>query len=64
MNPPMEIEAAGGNILYGTPQGVLLVLVRDTQDVCRKAQFSIVFVPGLKNIFSSVAAGQKGVKTV
>ena len=27
---PMEIQAAGHNILFGTAQGILLVLVRDT----------------------------------
>ena len=33
INPPMEVRAAGVNTLYGTAQGILLVLVRDTQDV-------------------------------
>ena len=34
-NSPMEIKAAGYNTLFGTAQGILRVLVRDTQDVSR-----------------------------
>ena len=30
INPPMEIKAAGHNTLFGTAQGILLVVVRDT----------------------------------
>ena len=35
INTPIEVKAAGHNTFYGTAQGILLVLVRDTQDVCR-----------------------------
>ena len=48
MNPPMEIRAAGDNILFGTAQVVLLVLVRNTHDVCRTTKLPIVLVSGLK----------------
>ena len=62
----MEIRAAGDNTLYGTAQGILLVLVRDTEDVNRKAKLTIiVLVQWLKkNMFSALAAVQKGVKVV
>ena len=63
--PPMEIRAAGDNMLYVTAQGILLVVVGGTDDVLRKVELPIVLVPGLKrDIFSSWAAGQKNVKTV
>ena len=42
VNPPMEIEAAGNNTLFGTAQGILLVVVRDTQDICRTVKLPIV----------------------
>ena len=46
-------------------KGILLVLVCDMNDVCRKVELSVVLVPGLKiHIFLSVAAAQKDVKTV
>ena len=48
MNPPMKIKAAGDNTLYGIAQGILLALVRDTNDVCRKAKLPVVLVPGLR----------------
>ena len=35
IDPPMEIKAAGHNTLFGIAQGTLLVVVRDTQDICR-----------------------------
>ena len=61
----MEIKAAGHNTLFGTAQGNLLVVVRDTQDVCRTVKLSIVLVPGIgRNLFSTSMAAQKGVKTV
>ena len=34
INPPVETKAVGHNTLLNTAQGVLLVVVRDTQDVC------------------------------
>ena len=65
INPPMEIKAAGHNTLFGTEQGILLVVVRDTQDVCRTVKPPIVLVPGLRrNLFSTALAGQKGVKSI
>ena len=51
----MEIKAAGHNTLLGTAQGILLVVVRDTQDVCRTVKLSIVLVPGLERNISSTA---------
>ena len=51
INPPMEIKPAGHNTFFGTAQGVLLVLVRDTQDACRTVKVSIVLVPGLGTFF-------------
>ena len=39
-NPPMEIKVAGHNTLFGTAQGILLVVVRDTQGVCRTCQIA------------------------
>ena len=64
--PLMEVRAAGDNVLRGTAQGVLLVVVvRGTDDVSRTVELSIVLVPGLKrNIFSTSAAALKGVKTI
>ena len=65
MEPPMEITAAGDNVLRDTAQGILLVVVRDTDDVLRTVKFPIVLVPGLKrNLFSSSAAAEKDVKTI
>ncbi|CAN0314394.1 unnamed protein product [Ascophyllum nodosum] len=61
----MEIKAAGHITLFGTAQGTLLVVVRDTQDVCRTVKLAIVLVPGLgRNLSSTAMAAQKGVKTV
>ena len=52
INLLMEIKAVGYNTLFGTAQDILLVLVRDTQDVCRTVKLPIVLVPGLgRNIF-------------
>ena len=52
--PPMEIKAAGHNILLSTAQDILLVLVRDTQDLCRTVKLAIIRVPGLgRNLFST-----------
>ena len=59
----MEITAAGNNVLRGTAQGVLLVVVRGTDDALRTVKLPIVLVPELKrNLFSSSAAAKKGVK--
>ena len=63
ISPPMEIKASGDNILYGTAQGIILVLVRDIDNVCRRVKLSIVVVPGSKNLFSSAATAQKDMKT-
>lgn len=63
INPPMEIK--GGNIFYGTAQGILPILVRGTENVCWKVKLPIVRVPGLKRkLFSSLPAAQKIVETV
>ena len=65
INPTMEIKAAGHNTLFGTAQGILLVLVRDTQDACVTVKLPIVLVPGLgRKLFSIALAVQKGVKTI
>ena len=65
ISPPMEIEAAGHNTLLGIAQGTLLVVVRDTHDICRTVKLPIVLVPGLgRNLFSTAMAFQKGVKTI
>ena len=64
ISPPMEIKAAGHNTLLGMTQGTLLVVVRDTQDICRTVKLPIVLVPGLgRNLFSTAMAAQKGGKT-
>ena len=42
----MEIRAAGGNVLLGTAQDILLVVVRGTDDILRKVKLPIVLVPG------------------
>ena len=63
--PSMGIRAAGGSILHGTAQGILLIVVRGTDDVLRQVEWPIVLVPGLeRNFCPSSAATQKGVKTV
>ncbi|CAN0279405.1 unnamed protein product, partial [Ascophyllum nodosum] len=67
ISPPMEIKAAGHNTLLGIAQGTLLVvlIVRDTQDICRAVKLPIVLVPGLgRNLFSTAMAAQRGVKTI
>ena len=65
VEPPIEIRAAGDNMLCGTAQGILLVVVRGTDDVLRTVKLPIVLVPRLKrNLFSTSATAQKGVKTI
>ena len=65
IEPPVEVRAAGDNVLRGTAQGILLVVVRGTDDVLRTVRLFVVLVRGLKrHIFSSLAAAQKGIKTV
>ena len=65
IEPLEEIKAAGNNVLCGTAQGVLLVVVRGTDDALRTAELPIVLVPGLKlNLYSSSVTAKKGVKTV
>ena len=64
IEPPTEIRASGDNVLHGTAQGILLLVVRVTDDGLRRVKLLIVLVPGLKwNLFSSFAAAQKGLKT-
>ena len=53
----MEIRAARDNVLRGTEQGILLVVVRSTDDVLKTVKLAIMLVPGLKRkIFSTSAA--------
>ena len=61
INPPMEIKAAGHSTLFGTAQGTLLVVVRDTQYVCRTVKLPIVIVPGFRteSIFYSVGSSKR-----
>ena len=62
--PPMKITAARDNFLHGTAVGILLVVVRGTDDVLRTVKFPIVLVPVLKrNLFYSSTEFQKCVKT-
>ena len=63
----MQVRAAADNVLRGTSQGILLVVVHGTDDVLRKLKLTILVVPvpGLKReIFSSLTAAQKNVKTI
>ena len=66
IKPPIVITTAGNNVLRGTAQGILLVVVRGTDDDLRTIKLPIVvLVPGLKtNIFSSSAAAKKGDRTI
>ena len=48
INPPMETRAACDNTLFGTAQRILMVLVRDTQDVFRSIKLPMVLILGLK----------------
>ena len=41
----MEIKAESDNILHGTAQGILLVLVRGTDNICRKVKLPVALVP-------------------
>ena len=61
----MEITATGNNVLHGTAQGILLVVVRGTSDALRTVKLPMLLVPGLqRNLFSSLAAAKKGIKTI
>ena len=61
IQPSIEITAAGNNVLRGTAQGILLVVVRGTDDALRTVKLPKVLVPGLKrNIFSSSTSAKKG----
>ena len=65
IEPTMEITAAGDNVLRGTAQGILLDIVRGTDDVLRTVKLPITLVPGLKRInFFSSATAHKGVKII
>ena len=65
IEPPIEITAAGNNVLRGTAQGILLVVVRGTDDALRTVKLPTVLVPELqRNLFSNSAAAKKGVKTI
>ena len=61
----MKITAAGNNVLRGTAQGILLVVVRGTDDGLMTVKQPIVLVRGLKKILlSSSAVAKKGVRTI
>ena len=67
LEPLMNITTAGNNVLRGTTQGMLLVVVRGTDDALRTVKLPITLVPGLKiKIYSPVRLQQrkKGVKTI
>ena len=65
IEPLIETRAAGNNVLHGTVQGIVLVVVLGTNDVLRTVKLPIMLVPGLKkNLFSSLAAAQIVVKTI
>ena len=42
IKPPMEIRAAGDNVLCGTAQAILLVVVRGKDNVSRTAKLPTV----------------------
>ena len=63
IEPPMEITAAGDNVLRGTAQGILLVVVRGTDNVLRTVKLPMVLAPGSKrNLFSCSAELKKALK--
>ena len=65
IEPPMEITAAGNNVLRSAAQGILLIVVRGTDDALRTVKLPIALVPGLKrNLFSTSAAAKKDVETI
>ena len=47
----MEIRAAGGNMLHGAAKGILLVVVRGTDDVLKKVKLAMVLVFSLKKTY-------------
>ena len=65
INLSMEYKATGHHSLFDTAQGILLVLVRDTQDVCSTVKLTNGFVPGLGRKQNSTALTAKTyVKTI
>ena len=48
IEPSIAIIAAGNNMFSGIVQGILLVIVRVTDDVLNTVQLPTVFVPGIK----------------
>ena len=52
--PPMEIRTAGGNVLLSTAQDILLVVVRDTDDILRTVKLPIVRVLLKRGIYFPV----------
>ena len=60
----MKITAVRNNVLRGTAQGLFLVVVHGIDEILRTVKLSIVLVQGFeRNIFPSLAAAEKGVKT-
>ena len=54
MKTPMGITAARNNVLRGTAQGILLVVVHGTYDALRTVKLLVVLVPGLKKNYFRV----------
>ena len=65
IEPLMKIRAAGNNVSHDTAKGILLVVVRGTDDILKTVKLPIVLVPGLKrNVFSTSTAAQKCLQTI
>ena len=57
--PPMEITAVGDSVLGCTAQGILLFVVRSTDNVLRTVISPTVLVPGSKSVFSQFGRSSK-----
>ena len=65
IEPPMEIRAAGNNVLLAPAGSILLLVVRHTNDFLRTIMLLIVLVPGVKRYLLSISVtAQKGVQTI
>ena len=63
LESPMEIRAAGDNILYGTAKCIFLVTEQGTDDTLRQVKMLVVLVSELKRIcFPTSTAAEKGIK--
>lgn len=64
-DPPMNIVAAGGQLLHGTGKGVLHAMVTDLRGNQRSIRFPVITVPGLgRHLFSCGEAMKRGVSTI